>query len=76
MATREISIRATEHPNAYEAIQHLSVSGDEHAILVGDKYLTTSKAEVEKIDRAGIEFAYLIDHEATGRIMTVPINDR
>ena len=74
MPKNEINIRATEHPNAHEAIQHLDVSGDDHAILVGDKYLTLKQAEVERIARAGIEFAYLVDHH--GQIMTIPVNDR
>ncbi len=34
MANNEITVRATEHPSAHEAIQHLEVSGDDHAILV------------------------------------------
>jgi hypothetical protein len=74
MRTAEITIRATEHRSAHEAIQHLAVSGDDHAVLVGNKYLTLKQAEVERIAAAGIEFAYLFDHH--GRIMTVPVNDR
>jgi hypothetical protein len=74
MSNAEITIRATEHPNAHEAIQHLEVSGDDHAILVGNKYLTVKQAEVERIATAGVEFAYLIDHHGT--IMTIPVNDR
>ena len=45
MRNTEITIRATEHPSAHEAIQHLDVSGDDHAILVGNKYLTLKQAE-------------------------------
>jgi len=73
MQIHEITIQATEHPNAHEALQHLEVSGDDHAILVGGKYLTAQQAEVEKIAAAGIEFAYLIDHQ--GKIMTIPAGD-
>jgi len=71
---REITIRATEHPNAHEAIQHLAVSGDDHAILVGNKYLTLKQDEVDRIAAAGVEFAYLVDHH--GKIMTIPVKDR
>lgn len=71
---RHITIQATEHPSAHEALQHLSVSGDDHAIAVDDKYLTLKQAEVDKIAAAGVEFAYLIDHH--GKIMTIPVNDR
>jgi len=74
MASNDITIRATEHPNAHEAIQHLDVSGDDHAILVGARYLTVTKAEAERIAAAGIEFAYLVDHH--GKIMTIPVNER
>ena len=74
MQTNNITIQATEHASTHDAIQHLSVSGDDHAILVGRKYLTAKRAEVEKIAAAGIEFAYLVDHH--GKIMTIPVNDR
>jgi threonyl-tRNA synthetase len=49
MRNSEITIRATEHPSAHEAIQHLDVSGDDHAVAVGNKCLTLKQAEVEKI---------------------------
>jgi hypothetical protein len=74
MKRTEITIRATEHTSAHEAIQHLDASGDDHAILVAGKCLTAKQAEVEKIAAAGIEFAYLVDHH--GKIMTIPVNDR
>ena len=74
MQTNDITIRATEHTNAHEAIQHLDVSGDDHAILLDGKYLTAKQAEVEKIAAAGVEFAYLADHH--GKIMTIPVNDQ
>jgi hypothetical protein len=69
----EITICGTQHPSAHGAIQHLDVSGDDHAILVGGKYMTLTQAEVERIAEAGIEFAYLVDRD--GKIMTVPVND-
>ena len=74
MQNHEITILATEHRTAHEALQHLDVSGDDHAIFVGDKYLTVAQAEAERIAAAGIEFAYLVEHE--GQIMTIPVNDR
>ena len=73
MQINDVTIRATEHPSAHEALQHLEVSGDDRAILIGGKYLTAKKAEVEKVAATGIEFAYLVDHH--GKIMTVPVND-
>ena len=74
MRNTEITIRATEHLSAHEAIQHLGVSGDDHAILVGNKYLTLKQAEAQRIAAAGVEFAYLVHHH--GKIMTIPVNDR
>jgi len=74
MRNTESNIRATEHASAHEAIQHMDVSGDDHAILVGNKYLTLKQAEAERIAAAGIEFAYLVDHH--GQIMTIPVNAR
>jgi hypothetical protein len=74
MQTNDITIRATEHQNAHEAIQHLDVSGDDHAILLDGKYLTARQAQIDKIATAGIAFAYLVDHDGT--IMTIPVNDR
>ena len=73
MRPPDITIRGTRHPNAHEAIQHLSVSADDRAILVGGMYLTVSKEEAERLETSGIPFAYLFDRD--GRIMTVPVND-
>jgi len=36
--------------------------------------LTLKQAEAERIEMAGVEFAYLVDHH--GKIMTIPVNDR
>jgi len=73
MQTNDITLQATEHQSAHEAIQHLDVSGDDHAILVDNKYLSAKQAEVDRLATAGIEFAYLVDHD--GKIMTIPVND-
>ena len=35
--------------SAHEAVQHLEVSGDDHAILLGEKCLTLKRSEVERI---------------------------
>lgn len=81
MKTRQITIQATEHRSAAEALQYLDASGDERAIMIGAdggrsvKYLTLTRAEAEQLEMAGIEFAYLSYHEPTGRIMTIPVND-
>ena len=74
MPEPDITIRGTRHPNAHEAIQHLSVSGDDYAISVGGMYLSVKKPEAERLEASGIPFAYLFDRD--GRIMTIPVNDR
>ena len=74
MQVNDITIRATEHPSAHEAIQHLDASSDDHAILLDGKYLSAKQVEVDRLAPAGIEFAYLVDHH--GKIMTIPVGDR
>ncbi len=76
MKTREIKLHATQHRSAHEALQHLEASGDDRAISVGDKYLTLSQAEADRLAAMGVEFAYLVRHRPTGRIMTIPVNER
>lgn len=73
MREPDITIRGTRHPNAHEAIQHLSVSGDDFAIVVGGMYLTVAKGEAERLEASGIPFAYLFDRD--GRIVTVPVGE-
>jgi len=73
MRDPDITIRGTRQKSANEAVQHLSVSGDDHAISVGGMYLTVAKAEAERLEAAGIPFAYLFDRD--GQIMTVPVGD-
>ncbi len=73
MRESDIIIRGTRHPNAHEAIQHLSVSGDDYAISASGMYLTVKKAEAERLEASGTPFAYLFDRD--GRIMTIPVGD-
>ena len=73
---REIAIEFVEHASAVEAIQYLDVSNHNRAVLMGGKHLTLTKADAEKLEFVGASFAYLFYHEASGRIMTVPVNGR
>lgn len=76
MRKPDITIRATRHPNAHEAIQHLDAAGDaDYAITLGGMYLTVKRSEVERLEKAGVRFAILSLHEPTGRIMTIPVGD-
>jgi hypothetical protein len=81
MKIRQITIQATEHRSAAEALRYLNTSGDQRAIMIGAdggrtvKYLTLARADAERLEAAGIEFGYLSYHKPTGRIMTIPVGD-
>ncbi len=76
MQNREIRLQATEHRSAHEALQHVEVSSDVRAVSVGDTYLTMNQAEADRLAAMGVEFSYLVHHRPTGRIMTIPVNER
>ncbi len=80
MAT--IEFPAIEFEYAGEALQqsegHTDGSGQGRAILCDGKHLVVEEPECDRIEAAGVEFAYLVDHEmpdGTFRIMTIPVND-
>jgi hypothetical protein len=73
-----IEIKGLEFENADEALQHINASGCGVAISIGGKALVVEQAEADRLAAAGIEFAYLVDHEmpdGSWRIMTIPVND-
>lgn len=75
---KTIEIKATEFPTAHEAIQWTDANGKGEAIRLNGKNYVAEQAEIDRIAAAGVEFAYLCDHEmldGTHRIMTVPVND-
>jgi hypothetical protein len=67
-----MTITATKHNSAHEAIQHLSVSGDDHAVMIGDGIFSTTQETVEAMDEARCEYAFICEDKA-GRIVTVPV---
>lgn len=72
-----MTITAIEFRTAHEAIQYAEAGGG-RAIAWTGRHLVAARAEVEKLEVAGEEFAFLFDHEipdGTHRIMTVPVND-
>jgi hypothetical protein len=72
-----IQLKAIEFDNAHEAIQWTDASGRGQAITVGGRYLVVEPSEADRLARAGVEFAYLHDHElpdGSHRIVTVPVN--
>ena len=73
-----IEFEAIEFDKADEAIQHFNASGYGDAVIaLGGRYYVTRDAEADRLAAAGIEFAYVCDHEmpdGSFRIMTVPVN--
>lgn len=72
-----IEFKAIEFPTAHEAIQWTYASGQGEAILLNGKNYVAEQTEIDRLAAAGVEFAYLCDHEmpdGTHRIITVPVN--
>ena len=77
MTHHAIEFKATEFPTASEAIQWRNAGGQDKAVLLDGKNLVMAQSEADRLAAAGVEFAYLCDHEmpdGTHRIMTVPVN--
>ena len=75
----DITFEGIEFDNAHEAIQHYDASGyGDDVISLNRKYYLVKRAEAQRLEKAGVEFAYVHDHEmpdGSHRIMTVPVND-
>jgi hypothetical protein len=73
-----INIRAIACDNADDALGWADASGYGEVILLDGEYLVVKQAEADRLAEAGVEFAYLIDHEmpdGSFRMMTIPVND-
>ena len=72
-----IEVRGEEFTSAHDAIQWTEASGGGTAILLDGKNIVCAQSEANRLAAAGVEFAYLIDHEMPDgeqRIMTIPVN--
>jgi hypothetical protein len=69
---RTLKFLAIPCTSAREAVSRAAATGGEAIILDGRK-LVVSPEDAEKLEIAGVYFAYLCEHR--GRIMTVPVND-
>ncbi len=68
---------AEQTPAAGEAIQHADASHQGRAVLIDGKHQVISEADADRLAAAGVEFAYLVDHEMPDgerRILTIPVN--
>jgi len=69
--------KAIEFETAHEAIQWTEADGCGVAVRVEGKNLVVARAEADRLAAAGVEFAYLCDHQMPDgehRIVTVPVN--
>lgn len=68
-----IEFTGIEFSNDAEAVRFADRDAGEFAVsMAGGSYVLT-KAEADRLEMKGVEFAYLFDHQ--GRIVTVPVND-
>jgi hypothetical protein len=76
-----ITIHAIRCSDASEAIQLCDCEPtlkQPVAVSLPEGYFAMEKSEAERIAAAGVEFAYLFDHEmpdGTHRLISVPVND-
>lgn len=71
-----IEYQAIDFETAHEAIQWTEASSKGVAILLNGPKVVDQK-DIDRIAAAGVEFAYLHDHEmpdGSHRIVTVPVN--
>ena len=72
-----IEYQAIEFETAHEAIQWTEAGECGVAVLLDGKNYVMDRAEADRLAAAGVEFAYLHDHEMPDgehRIVTVPVN--
>ncbi len=72
----DFSFKAIEFETAGDAIQHTEAAGGE-AILFNARPFVVTADEAKRIAAAGVEFAYLVEHETPNgdlQIVTIPVN--
>jgi hypothetical protein len=79
MTTAEflLDIHATKCESCSDALQHADASGFGEAILLDGKAMVVPQADCDRLQAAGVGFAYLHNHEmpdGSYRIMTVPVD--
>ena len=69
-----MKIRAMKFSNARTAVEEaVRTNGAFKAILLSGEYLAARRRDVDRLEEAGVPFAYLV--EKRGRSMTVPVNE-
>jgi hypothetical protein len=72
-----ITYRAIDFDTAGEGIQHADAERRGRAVLIDGKLQVVSESDADRLAAAGVEFAYLVDHEMRDgirRIVTIPVN--
>jgi len=72
-----IEFRAIEFKTAHEAIQWTEAGEAGKVIRLDGKNYVVEQGEADRLAAAGVEFAYLHDHQMPDgayRIVTVPVN--
>lgn len=72
-----IRFKALDFETTDEAIQHTYASGEGVAIRLRGQPLVVFQEDADRLNAAGVEFAYLCDHQmpdGSHRIVTVPVN--
>ena len=72
-----IRFKALDFETTDEAVQHTYASGEGVAIRLNGEPLVVLQEDADRLNAAGVEFAYLCDHkmpDGSYRIVTVPVN--
>jgi hypothetical protein len=72
-----MTFNAYEFPNGSEALQHVDASGRGVAITLRRRPMVVEQADADRLEAAGVEVAYLCDHEMSDgswRVLTIPVN--
>ena len=72
-----LNIGVLEFDNVWEALEHLAVDPDGRAIRWDGRAYVVSRDDADRLDAAGVEFAYLgeiVRADGTCCIVTVPVN--
>lgn len=75
---KTITHQTIEFDTAGEAIQYTDADDRGRAVRLNGRNCVVEEAEAVRLAAAGVEFAYLCDHEmpdGTHRIVTIPVND-
>ncbi len=72
-----MTIRAIECESKHDALQWADASGQGEAVLIDGKPMVVPQADLDRLEAAGVGFAYLHDcvlPDGSHRIVTVPVN--